>query len=507
MIEKNIIERLPNEHFLVYLDRLLNLKENKAIDIEKSEIYNLVFEKELSSCESRKRLYLWEEIINKAKKEGQDLNSIVDTVTELISPNEKDETEVLTKYLTDEEDRIQIIDMGEKYTIYNNIRSLVIDKSKVKLIKELYCDDNGLTINELCRKINIPRRDFMLVKNAFNITHDDVPYIDEEIKDDNLQNLVDATLERRKEKYFIKLQQEEIKQMKIELSKYRKQDYLFDKVIDAINDIKIDPVKYSVEIPNRNKSREALLDIMDQHIGIKTDNYWNKYSVEEAKRRFEVLTKETIEFCTETGVTILHVSSLGDCISGIIHNSLRLEAEIDVVEQVKVATTLIGKMLMEFALVFDKVIYTDVVGNHGRIMPLKSDSINEENLEYLITFSLKLMLKNIKNIEFEDNYYDDDIIVKNIAGVTIFETHGDKDKITKIAQDLTMMLDKPNEIHSAHTHHSQADEVHGVEIFIGRSFSGVDTYSKNLRLTSKAGQKLYVYENGKRIFIHDIVFN
>ncbi|MBZ9622861.1 hypothetical protein G9F71_008345 [Clostridium sp. FP2] len=502
MGEINLVDRLEGEHFLIYLNRLLELKESKQIDIDKIEIYELVFGEKLSSSEARKRLYNWRDILAKGQEEGQSAQDIVEAISCISNPQQEN-----IVYLTDEEDRTQVVDMGDKFHIYNRKRSIVIDKEKVKKIKEVYCDKTPLTVNELCRKLDIARRDFMLLKQGLSICHSDVPYLDEDIQEEKLGDLVAETLERRKEKYFLKLQQEEIKQMEVELSKYRKQDYLFEKISKSINDIRIEPVKYSIDIIRRPKIREGLLDVMDAHLGIKTDNYFNQYSVQEAERRFDALTKETIEFCAETGVNILHVSSLGDMINGLIHVSLRLESEIDVVEQVKLATRLMGKMLTEFSLVFDKVIYTDVVGNHGRMIPQRSESIDSENFEYLINFALKLMLKNIPNVIFEDNTYDEGIIVKNIAGVKIFETHGDKGKLSKIAQDLTMMIDKPMEIHSGHIHHSTADEIHSVEVFVGRSFSGVDSYAKNLYATSKAGQKLFVYEDGKRIFIHDVVFN
>jgi len=500
--EANLTDRLEGEHFLVYLNRLLKLKENKEIDIDKIEIYELVFGEKLSSSEARKRLYNWRDILSKGEEEGQSVGDIIETISSISNP--KPENII---HLSEEEDNVQVIDMGDKFHIYNKKRSIVIDKEKVKKIKEVYCDKTPLTINELCRKLDIARRDFMLLKQGLSICHSDVPYLDEDIQDDNLGDLVVETLERRKEKYFLKLQQEEIKQMEVELNKYRSKDYLFDKITNAINDIKIEPVKYSVDIIRKSKVREALLDTMDQHLGLKSDNYWNKYSVAEAERRFEVLTKETIEFCAETGVSILHVSSLGDVINGLIHTSLRLESEINVLEQVKLATRLMGKMLIEFALVFDKVIYTDVAGNHGRMMPSKSESDEKENFDYLISFALELMLQNEKKIVFEDNFYDEGIIVKHIAGVTVIEAHGDSDKMEKAASTLPLMTEASSEIHLGHTHSNKSIEQNCIEVFVGRSFSGTDSYAKNLRLTSKAGQKLFVYEDGKRLMIHDIVFN
>lgn len=398
--------------------------------------------------------------------------------------------------------RVEIDDCGDFYRITSKTRSIEVTKEKVKMIKLLYCDDDPLTINELCRKVDIPRRDFMLVKSAFNITHDDVPYLDEELE--NIDALVDETLERKKEKYFIKLQQREIQFIKEELNKYRKNDYVYDKLVKALTEIKFSPDKYNTTKIVGN--REGLLDLADVHIGLKTENYWNKYSVQDAKNRFKKLTEETVKICDELHASILHISSLGDLIAGIIHDSIRVSSEIDVVSQVKVVTEMIANMLIEFSKHFDKVIYSDVDGNHGRVIPAKEASIDGENFEKFIGWGLRLLLKDIPNIEFEENYYDDGIIAKRIAGVLIFESHGHQDSFNKVASDLSMMIEKPNEIHIAHFHHGKFEEFHGVDVFVSTSFCGVEDYSKGKRLTAKAGQRLFIYENGRRKFISDIIF-
>jgi hypothetical protein len=405
--------------------------------------------------------------------------------------------------------RVEINDCGDFYRISSNKRSIEITKEKVKMIKLYYCDDDPLTINELCRRVDIPRRDFMLIKSAFNITHDDVPYLDEELDNDsNIDSLVDETLERKKEKYFLKLQQREIQFMKEELNKYRKNDYVYEKLVKAMSEININFTNYS----NRQykpSNRQALLDLADIHMGLKATNYWNKYSIDEANKRFEKLTKDVINIGLENNISELHVSFLGDGIAGIIHDSIRLESEVDVTEQVKLVATAIAKMLLEFSTVFKKVIYSDLEGNHGRVIPAKEASLDRENFEKFIGWGIRLIVNgrpDINNIEFEENYYDDGIIAKNIGGVLIFETHGHEDQFNKVASDLTMMIEKPSEVHMAHVHHNKSDEFHGVEVLVCRSFCGTDTYSKGKRLTSKAGQRMYIYENGNRKYIADIIF-
>jgi hypothetical protein len=402
--------------------------------------------------------------------------------------------------------RVEVDDCGDFYKISSKKRTIEISKEKVKEIKLLYCDDSPLTINELCRKVDIPRRDFMLVKSAFNITHDDVPYLDEELNNDNMDDLVNESLERKKEKYFLKLQNREIDFMKEELNKYRKNDYVYEKLVKAISEVKFDITNYS----NRTykaSNREALLNIADVHAGLHTENYWNKYSIAIVKERFKKLTEETIDICIENNVSILHVSNLGDNICGLIHDCLRISAEIDVIEQVKFITECIAKMLVEFSTVFNKVVYTDIEGNHGRVVPQKEASIDGENFEKFIGWGLRIMLSHIKNIEFEENFYDDGIIAKNICGVLIFQTHGHQDIFAKVAADLSMMIEKPMEIHISHYHHSKSEEFHDVDVFISKSFCGVEDYSKGKRLTSKAGQNVFIYENGKRKYIANIILN
>ena len=168
------------------------------------------------------------------------------------------------------EERIPAIqDKGDYYIVTSGKRSIEITKSKLKEIKLLYCDDDPLTINEICRKVNIPRRDFFLIKTAFGITHDDVPYIDEELTDDNIESLVDETIERRKEKYFLKLQEKEIEALKAEVNKYRRQDYFIDKIHSLVTE-HFDNWNYDgPTIPLRPKVKSNLMlevPIVDLHL-------------------------------------------------------------------------------------------------------------------------------------------------------------------------------------------------------------------------------------------------
>ncbi len=115
-------------------------------------------------------------------------------------------------------------DMFYIITSTSQNRKVIISKDKLRILKELYCREK-LTINATCRKLNIPRRDFILIKTAFNITHDDTPYIDEDMLERPTEELVEETLEKSKENYFLKLQEQEVIALRREVNQYRKQEY------------------------------------------------------------------------------------------------------------------------------------------------------------------------------------------------------------------------------------------------------------------------------------------
>ncbi|MBM7835749.1 hypothetical protein [Clostridium sardiniense] len=518
---EDLLKRRVNESDFEYKVRLCTLKLDKEIRVSWEELVNILgvncspdhlrklsyAYKEFSNHVGKNVRFAKDEIVNEVKNSEKLIRDEKKELENIIKEKEKYEKE-LQKLEAKEEKTMKVVETGEYYTIYSSDRQLKVKKDTVKRIKEIYCGQ-GIGVSQVCRTLNIPRRDFMLIKYAFNIVHDDVPFLDSELEEGNIDNLVNKTLEQKKNEYFIKLQEKEISEMKKELNIYRDKDYLYNKAMEKINKIEIYPSNYNIEIKPYKNKRVALLDLADLHIGIKCDNYFNTYDVAEAYSRAEELTKEVIETAAELGITEIHVSNLGDIISGIIHDSIIKESEILIDDQVAVAVEIIGKMLIEFSQVFDKVIYSDLVGNHGRVYKNKDASTEKENFERFVSLGLGWMFKDrseYSNVFFEKNLLDNGVIMKEIEGVKIYETHGHLDKFNKMASDLGMMFGRSDEIHTAHYHHNKMEEFHCCEVFMSRSFAGTDTYSKDIRKTSTPGQRLYIYSNGQREYIKDIEF-
>lgn len=241
--------------------------------------------------------------------------------------------------------------------------------------------------------------------------------------------------------------------------------------------------------------KDGVLLLSDWHVGLNVENYWNKYNINELYKRIEKLVNKVVEYGQFHRINTLHILGLGDFAHGLIHVSARVASEEDVVSQIKIASEILAQMITRFSNEFNNVEYHMVTGNHGRVSPNKQDSINKENFEEFIMWYLEAKLSEKDNIVLHSNEYDEGIIVANILGHTCLGVHGDKDKISNVAQNLSLMLKVvPEYIFTADKHHLEENEVHGVEVIINRSLSGVDEYAKNIRKTSYAGQTFMIFD-------------
>lgn len=405
--------------------------------------------------------------------------------------------------------KIQIHIEENHYILESDSRILEVKKDLVRKIRSLYCGSHGLTINALCRELKLDKKDFMFIKEAFAITHDDVPFIEEDLLEKEMEELVDSVLEEKKRLYYKKLEEMEIQQMRRELLFYRSNDYFLTKLLKALQ--QISPIEPIWDLPinfDIINGCEAVLFLSDWHVGLKTKNYFNEYNIAEFDRRLNKLLKDVYNFCLDQNVYKLHVVIAGDLIHGNLHVQNRIEAEIDTIQQVIKVTDALVKFLGTLAMDIPIIEVYTTFGNHGRLNADKSLHKDGENLEIIVGSFTKRLLEKVENIHFNENEYDDGIIVFNFNDSPVFALHGDKDKPKNgMASNLTTMLNlKPKYIFVGHYHSYLGIEEHMIDIQVSRSMSGVDDWVKNhLRKTAKAGQTLYVERYGNLIS-YDILF-
>lgn len=165
----------------------------------------------------------------------------------------------------------------------------------------------------------------------------------------------------------------------------------------------VEEIEYEAD-PNA----EAVLLFSDLHIGAQVDNFYNHYNIEIAKKRVNKLISDTIEYCSRNHVAKLHFVNLGDLVHGLIHISARLTEEVDVIEQVMVASEILAEALNKLQASIPVVEYRSCLDNHSRCTANLKEHIEKENFGKLIDHYVKARLENTA-IRFAADNLDDNI--------------------------------------------------------------------------------------------------
>ena len=134
----------------------------------------------------------------------------------------------------------------------------------------------------------------------------------------------------------------------------------------------------SYNVDNNEGLVEAVLLLSDLHIGVECANYYNTYNTKVALERLTTLANNTIKYCKRNNVSTLHVLNLGDMIQGLIHTNARIEAQLDVAEQIIVAGEIVASFLNKIKEAAPHITYRSVFDNHSRAMADKNQHIEKE---------------------------------------------------------------------------------------------------------------------------------
>ena len=243
---------------------------------------------------------------------------------------------------------------------------------------------------------------------------------------------------------------------------------------------------------NPKHKREGLAVFSDWHYGSLIDNAFNVYSPEVARKRIRKLVDKVIEYGHHNGVSTLHVAQLGDIISGSIHLTTRLFSDLTTVEQIQEVTEILAQVLAELCNEFPKIVYYNIIGNHGRTVARKEEASIKDNFEYFICWYLRERLKDFDNIEIIEDR--EGIIATEIMGEKVLLAHGNYEKLGT-AEGLHQMFGYMfNQVVFGHYHHNRQLELGlTTEIIVNNSLCGVDEYALTIRKASKPAQKLMIY--------------
>ena len=316
-----------------------------------------------------------------------------------------------------------------------------------------------------------------------------------------VSNSLDKEIIQKHEESQLKSEKEKIKaqDQRREYRKLIRNQARFEEIKDdillAVKQLeKKKPLNFKAPLLTSDDGKEGLALFSDWHYGMDINNAINVFNRDVFNQRVADLTNKVIEYGTLHQIETLHVANLGDLIGGLIHVSTRVQANEDVIEQIKYVTETLSEVLSKFASIFPKVKFYNIAGNHGRTVASKNDVGIKENFEYLIPWYIEARLRNHSNVEITNE--QDGFISTRILNEEVVFTHGHYDRpdqaVVKIPQLLGII---PSYIFSGHIHHHFEKEYGKTTCMVNGSLVGNDDYAMQGRFGSKPSQKFLVFNN------------
>lgn len=318
--------------------------------------------------------------------------------------------------------------------------------------------------------------------------------------EDNMDTNNAELVRMRKEK--MKLSDARVEYNRLIRQEARKESY-----VDMVKRIiceNIEPMNIPVHYTLFNSSTDLLVHLTDIHTGIEIHNWKNDFDEDILKKRIEKFTSNILDIRGQHGSENCYLV-IGEILSGIIHNNLRLQNNMDLMEQFKYISELISAMLSRMANHFNHIYVYTTPGNHSRISPKKEDALDGENMDALLPFYLKARMQNIENITICDNTIEHEIAMFNIRGNNVFASHGHKDSPSNVVQNFTMMFGiKPQIVLLGHRHTNGLTTVYDTKVIESGCVSGSDQFATSIRKVNRPEQTVSVIGDNGLICLYDI---
>ena len=266
----------------------------------------------------------------------------------------------------------------------------------------------------------------------------------------------------------------------------------------------VEPINIPVHYTLFNSSTDLLCHLTDIHTGIEIHNWKNDFDEEILKHRIEKFTSDILDIRGQHNSENCYLV-IGEILSGLIHSNLRLQNNMDLMEQFKYISELISAMLIRMANHFNHIYVYVTPGNHSRVSPKKEEALDGENMDVLLPFYLKARLQNIENISICDNNIEPEIAMFNIRGNNVFAAHGHKDNLASVVQNFTMLFGiKPDIVLLGHRHTNGLTTVYDTKVIESGCVSGTDQFAMSIRKSNRPEQTVSVIGEDGLICLYDI---
>lgn len=266
----------------------------------------------------------------------------------------------------------------------------------------------------------------------------------------------------------------------------------------------VEPINIPVHYTLFNSTTDLLCHLTDIHTGIEIHNWKNDFDEDILRNRIEKFTSDILDIRGQHGSENCYLV-IGEILSGLIHSNLRLQNNMDLMEQFKYISELISAMLIRMANHFNHIYVYVTPGNHSRISPKKEEALDGENMDVLLPFYLKARLQNIENVSICDNTIEPEIAMFNIRGNNVFAAHGHKDNPSSVVQNFTMLFRiKPDIVLLGHRHTNGLTTVYDTKVIESGCVSGTDQFAMSIRKANRPEQTVSVIGEDGLICLYDI---
>lgn len=319
----------------------------------------------------------------------------------------------------------------------------------------------------------------------------------------HLEELEDIKEQRRElEKERVKFRDERNEYNRLIRKEARKES--FEEMVKKVICEDTSPININHSPISFISNNDLLVHLTDIHAGIEINSFLNTFNEDILKKRMSEYLSQILD------IQKIHNSQncyivCGEIVSGIIHNNLRLQNNMDLMQQFKFVSELIAAMLIELSTHFNSIHFYITPGNHSRISPKKDDALDGENMDILLPFYLKARLQNIDNIEVHDNTIDPEIAMFSIRGSKIFAAHGHKDDPKTVVQNFTIMYGiRPDIVLLGHRHSNALTTIGTSKVIESGCIAGQDQFALSIRKYSRPEQTVSVITDKGFLCLYDV---
>lgn len=339
------------------------------------------------------------------------------------------------------------------------------------------------------------RKQFAIIKKIIE-SEEDKSFYDEngDSPSEHLQQLEDLKTEIYKERCKLQDANREKRNILREEARFENLKQTLIDNLDKFPSYKVNDYK---PIQKDVKRKIAILQLSDWHCGALIKNQFNNYNVDIMVERATKIRDKALDYCQNHGVTDLVVEINGDMINGQIHVSSRVQSEENSVQQIIIITDVLTKFINSLKPYFNTIRIITTLGNHGRLLPKKSETVTNENFEMLIPIMLKDRLSDVEIIDSKGF----DFVAYKLYDKVILLSHGQNDSLNRTISDFSKMYKfVPAEIHLGHTHSYKDINDCDVKVTVNGSLMGSDDYAISIRKLTTPSQNLIIYEDDRCIY-------